>query len=80
MTDLTSMTKAGAENIRKSREALNEQNQYLESVNTTLQRKDSLNLNFIVTFERIMNDIPEEDLNLKVIKGLVCITIAVKIL
>jgi chemotaxis protein MotB len=80
MTDLTLMTKAGAENIRKSMEALNEQSQYVESVNTALQRKDSLNLNFMVTLKRLMNDIPEEDLNMKVKKGLVCITISDKIL
>ena len=80
MTDLTMMTKAGAENIRKSVEALNEQNQYVESVNTVLQRKDSLNLNFMVSLKRLMNDIPEEDLSMKVKKGLVCITISDKIL
>ena len=80
MTDLTMMTKAGAENIRKSVEALNEQNQYVESVNTALQRKDSLNLNFMVSLKRLMNDIPEEDLSMKVKKGLVCITISDKIL
>ena len=80
MTDLTMMTKTGAENIRKSMEALNEQNQYVESVNTALQRKDSLNLNFMVSLKRLMNDIPEEDLNMKVRKGLVCITISDKIL
>ncbi len=80
MTDLTMMTKAGAENIRQSMEALNEQSQYVESVNTALQRKDSLNLNFMVSLKRLMNDIPEEDLNMKVRKGLVCITIADKIL
>jgi chemotaxis protein MotB len=80
MTDLTLMTKAGAENIRKSMEALNEQSQYVESVNTALQRKDSLNLNFMVSLKRLMNDIPEEDLNMKVRKGLVCITISDKIL
>ncbi len=80
MTDLTMMTKAGAENIRKSMEALNEQSQYVESVNAALQRKDSLNLNFMVSLKRMMNDIPEEDLNMKVRKGLVCITISDKIL
>jgi chemotaxis protein MotB len=80
MTDLTLMTKAGAENIRKSMEALNEQSQYVESVNSALQRKDSLNLNFMVSLKRLMNDIPEEDLNMKVRKGLVCITISDRIL
>ncbi|MDZ7897356.1 MAG: OmpA family protein [Arcicella sp.] len=80
MTDLTLMTKAGAESIRKSMEALNEQSQYVESVNTALQRKDSLNLNFMVSLKRLMNDIPEEDLSMKVKKGLVCITISDRIL
>lgn len=55
-------------------ETLNEQNQYVESINSALQRKDSLNLNFMVSLKRLMNDIPEEDLNMKVRKGL-CIAI-----
>jgi chemotaxis protein MotB len=80
MTDLTLMTKTEAENTRKSMEALNEQSQYVESVNTALQRKDSLNLNFMVSLKRLMNDIPEEDLSMKVKKGLVCITISDRIL
>ena len=80
MTDLTVMTKTGAESIKKSMEALNEQNQLIESINLALQRKDSLNLNFMVSLKRIMNDIPEEDLSMKVRKGLVCITIADRIL
>lgn len=80
MTDLTIMTKTGAESIKKSMEALNEQNQLIESINLTLQRKDSLNLNFMVSLKRIMNDIPEEDLSMKVRKGLVCITIADRIM
>ena len=79
MIYLTIITKAGVENIRKSMETLNEQNQYVESVNSALQRKDSLNLNFIVSLKRLMNDIPEEDLNMKVRKGL-CIAIYDKIL
>ena len=80
MTDLTVMTKTGAESIKKSMEALNEQNQLIESINLALQRKDSLNLNFMVSLKRIMNDIPEEDLSMKVRKGLVCITITDRIL
>ena len=80
MTDLTVMTKTGAENIRKSMETLNEQNQLIESINLALQRKDSLNLNFMVSLKRIMNDVPEEDLSMKVRKGLVCITISDRIL
>lgn len=80
MTDLTMMTKMGAENIRKSMEALNEQNQLIESINLALQRKDSPNLNFMVSLKRLTNDIPEEDLSMIVRKGLVCITISDRIL
>ena len=80
MTNLTIVTKAGAESIRKSMEALNEQNQLIENINLVLLRKDSINLNLMVSLKRLMNDIPEEDLSMKVRKGLVCITIADRIL
>jgi chemotaxis protein MotB len=80
MTDLTMVSKAGAESIKKSLETLNEQSQYIENINSTIQRKDSLNMSFMVSLKRTLNDFSEEDLSIKVRKGLVYISVSDKIL
>ncbi|MEA5459753.1 OmpA family protein [Arcicella sp. LKC2W] len=79
MTDLTMVSKAGAESIKKSLETLNEQSQYIENINATIQRKDSLNLSFMVALKRALNDFSDEDLNIKVKKGLVSISVSDKV-
>ncbi|MCU0469922.1 MAG: OmpA family protein [Arcicella sp.] len=80
MTDLTMVSKAGAESIKKSLETLNEQSQYIENINSTIQRKDSLNMSFMVSLKRTLNDFSEEDLSIKVRKGLVYISVSDKII
>jgi chemotaxis protein MotB len=79
MTDLTMVSKAGAESIKKSLETLNEQSQYIENINATIQRKDSLNLSFMVALKRALNDFSDEDLTIKVKKGLVSISVSDKV-
>ncbi len=79
MTDLTMVSKAGAESIKKSLETLNEQSQYIDNINATIQRKDSLNMSFMVSLKRTLNDFSDEDLSVKVRKGLVCISVSDKI-
>jgi chemotaxis protein MotB len=80
MTNLTLMSKAGADSMRKSMETINEQSQYIENITAAIQRKDSLNLSFMVTLKRMINnDISDEDFNVKARKGLVCISISDKV-
>ena len=79
MTNLTLMSRAGADSMRKSMETINEQSQYIENITATIQRKDSLNLSFIVTLKRMINnDISDEDFSVKARKGLVCISVSDK--
>lgn len=80
MADLSIVSKAGAESIKKSLETLNEQNQYIESLNTTIQRKDSLNLSLVVAVKRAFAELGDDDLSVKVKRGLVYISIADKTL
>ena len=80
MTNLTLMSKAGADSMRKSMETINEQSQYIENITATIQRKDSLNLSFMITLKRMINnDISDEDFTVKARKGLVCISISDKV-
>lgn len=80
MTNLTLMSKAGADSMRKSMETINEQSQYIENITAAIQRKDSLNVSFIVTLKRMINyEISDEDFSIKARKGLVCISVSDKI-
>ena len=47
LEDLSVVSKSGAESIRKSLESLNEQSKYIKDLNTSVHRKDSLNLGLI---------------------------------
>jgi chemotaxis protein MotB len=80
MTNLTLMSKAGADSMRKSMETINEQSQYIENITAAIQRKDSLNLSFMVTLKRMINnDISDEEFSVKSRKGLVFISISDKV-
>ena len=80
MTNLTLMSKAGADSMRKSMETINEQSQYIENITAAIQRKDSLNVSFIVNLKRMINyEISDEDFSVKARKGLVCISVSDKI-
>lgn len=80
MTNLTVMSKAGADSMRKSMETINEQSQYIENITAAIQRKDSLNLSFIVTLKRMINnDISDEEFSVKARKGLVSISVLDKV-
>jgi chemotaxis protein MotB len=80
MTNLTLMSKAGADSMRKSMETINEQSQYIDNITAAIQRKDSLNVSFMVSLKRMINyEIPDEDFSVKARKGLVCISVSDKI-
>lgn len=80
MTNLTLMSKTSADSMRKSMETINEQSQYIENITAAIQRKDSLNLSFIITLKRMINnDISYEEFSVKARKGLVSISVSDKV-
>jgi chemotaxis protein MotB len=80
LEDLSVVSKSGAESIRKSLESLNEQSKYIKDLNTSVHRKDSLNLGLITTLKRSLDDINDSDVNIEVKKGVVYISISDKML
>ena len=80
MSDLSVVSKSGAESIKKSLETLNEQSKYIKDLNTSVQRKDSLNLALVMTLKRSLADINDEDVSVEVKKGVVYISISDKML
>jgi chemotaxis protein MotB len=80
LSDLSVVSKTGAESIKKSLEALNEQNKYIKNLTTSMQRKDSLNLVLVMNLKRSLADFDDEDIAIEVKKGVVYISVSDKML
>ena len=80
LSDLSIVSKSGAENISKSLEALNQQNNYIKDLTTSMQRKDSLNLVLVMNLKRSLDNFDDEDINIEVKKGVVYVSISDKML
>lgn len=80
LSDLSVVSKTGAESIKESLEALNEQNRYIKDLTTSMQRKDSLNLVLVMNLKRSLDDFDDEDINIEVKKGVVYVSISDRML
>ena len=76
LSDLSVINKSGAESIRKSLDALNEQGKYIKDLNSSIQRKDSMNLSLVMNLKRSLADVNDEDVTVEVKKGVVYISIS----
>ena len=80
LSDLSVVSKSGAESITQSLKALNEQNKYIKDLTTSMQRKDSINLVLVMNLKRSLDDFDDEDINIEVKKGVVYVSISDKML
>lgn len=80
LSELSVVNKTGAENMKKTLDALNEQNKYIKDLNASVQRKDSLNLALVMNLKKSLDNINDQDVNIEVKKGLVYISISDKLL
>ena len=80
MSDLSVVSKQGAESIKKSLETLNEQTRYVNNINSSLRSKDSVNLALVMNLKRSLADINDQDVQVEVKKGVVYVSISDKLL
>lgn len=80
LSDLSIISKDGAESIKKSLDALNRQSSYIQDLNSNLRRKDSLNLALVMNLKRSLDNVNDEDVNIEVKKGVVYISLSDKML
>ncbi|KPK86163.1 MAG: hypothetical protein AMS27_05650 [Bacteroides sp. SM23_62_1] len=80
LADLSVVSKAGAESIRKSLDALNDQNRYIKDLTSSIRHRDSLNLVLVMNLKRSLGDIGDDDINIEIKKGVVYISISDKML
>ena len=80
LSDLSVINKDGAESIKNSLKAINEQNSYIKDLNKSLQTKDSINLNLVMNLKRALADINDDDVHVEVKKGVVYVSLSDKLL
>jgi len=80
LSDLSVVSKSGAESIKKSLDALNDQSKYIQNLNSSIQRKDSINLALVMSLKRSLADVNDDDVTVEVKKGVVYISISDKML
>ena len=80
LSDLSVVNISGAESIKRSLEALNEQNKYIKDLTSSMQRKDSLNLVLVMNLKRSLDVFDDEDINIEVKKGVVYVSISDRML
>jgi chemotaxis protein MotB len=80
LSDLSIVSKTGAESIKKSLDAMNEKDRYIKDLNNALARKDSLNLALVMNLKRSLSGTNSDDVNVEVRGGVVFISLSDKML
>ncbi len=80
LEELSVLSRTGAESIKQSLDALDRQGRYIQDLNTTMRRKDSLNLVLVQKLKRSLSDVNDSDVNVEVKKGVVYISLSDKLL
>lgn len=80
LSDFAIVNKTGAESIKKSLEAINDQNRYIKDLTSNMRQKDSLNLVLVMNLKRALSNIDDEDVKVEVKKGVVYISLSDKML
>jgi chemotaxis protein MotB len=80
LQDLSVITSTQAESIRKSLENIGAKDNYIMDLQREMQRKDSLNMALVINLKGAIGNMADEDINIKVDKGVVFIDISDKLL
>jgi chemotaxis protein MotB len=80
LKDLSVISDKQAESVTKSLEKLSERDNYIKDLQGSLARKDSLNLILVMNLKGAFSDISDNDIDVKVDKGVVFISISDKLL
>lgn len=80
LQDLSVITSSQAESIKKSLENIGAKDAYIQDLQTALARKDSLNLALVMNLKGAVGNLDDQDINIKVDKGVVYIDISDKLL
>ena len=80
LENLSVISGAQAESIKKSLENISSKDAYIKDLQGAIARKDSLNLALVTNLKGAIGNLDDEDINIKVDKGVVYIDISDKLL
>lgn len=80
LKDLSVISSSQAESIRKSLDNIGAKDVYIQNLQGALARKDSLNMALVMNLKGALNDVNDTDVEIKVEKGVVFISISDKML
>lgn len=80
LEDLSVISSSQAESIKKSLENIGAKDVYIQSLQQQMARKDSLNMVLVMNLKGAIGNLEDEDINIKVDKGVVYIDISDRLL
>lgn len=80
LKDLSVISSSQAESIKKSLENIGSKDAYIQTLQNAIARKDSLNMALVMNLKGALSDINDSDVEIKVEKGVVFISISDKML
>jgi chemotaxis protein MotB len=80
LQDLSVISTSQAESIKKSLDNIGAKDLYIQDLQSAMARKDSLNMALVMNLKGAIGNIADEDINIKVDKGVVYIDISDKLL
>ena len=80
LKDMSVVTGAQAESIKKSLDNIGSKDLYIQGLQSSMARKDSINMNLVMNLKGVLGDLNDEDVNVKVDKGVVYVDISDKLL
>ncbi|MBC8033321.1 MAG: OmpA family protein, partial [Chitinophagaceae bacterium] len=80
LEDLSVISSTQAESIKKSMDNLGAKDNYIQTLQQQMARKDSLNMALVMNLKGAVGNLDDEDINIKVDKGVVYIDISDKLL
>jgi chemotaxis protein MotB len=80
LQDLSVITSSQAESIKKSLDNIGAKDVYIQDLQASMARKDSLNMALVMNLKGAIGNLDDKDINIKVDKGVVYIDISDKLL
>jgi len=80
LKDMSVVSGAQAESIKKSLDNIGAKDLYIQGLQSSMARKDSINMNLVMNLKGAIGDLNDGDINVKVDKGVVYVDISDKLL
>ena len=80
LQDMSVLSGKQAESMKESLKTISEGNSYIKNLQSAIMRKDSLNMILVTNLKSALGDVNDQDINIKVEKGVIYIDISDKLL